>query len=259
MTEAPKDDGVQMKIIADAQLLQDILDALQSLVHEARFQFLQDHIRVWVVDPANAAAVYVDLNPATLDGIRHYSVEEGGLQIGLNLGKLDGYLGYADGDTPVQLSFGEAHNYRFELELPGVDAFIAGIDAESIRKEPDKPDLDWPAQFDLPGQALKDAHGLNDMITDQTTVVAEDHQVQFVANGDTNTNTFTLVEGESELQFIEHPDERQETMISLDYLGDMVNPMKGRDVRLKMGTDIPMMFETDLFTMMLAPRIDISH
>lgn len=244
-----------MKIIADADLLQDVTDALQAFVVEARIQFLDELIRIWVVDPANAAATYIDMKPSQMDRIQHYSVQEDGLLMGLNLDKLDGYLGYADSGQPVQMAFGEAHNWAFNIQLPGVDANVAGIDPESIRNEPDKPDLDWNAQFRLPGSDVKNAQALNDMVSDHSTIRVGDHTVQFIAEGDTDDNTYSLTEGESELEFFEHPDEAVESMVSLDYLDDMVKVLKGWDVTMKVDSEMPVMFETDLFTMMLAPRI----
>lgn len=257
MTEPPSEEGVQMKIIAEADLLQEVVDALSALVQEAKFHFLDELIRIWVIDPANVGGCFIDLQPSEEDQIQHYSVQDGGLTQGLNLDRLDDLLGYADSGDLVQLEFGEKHKWRFNLSLPNVDVNIAGIDPENIRQEPDRPELDLPAEFTLNGSSIDDAVKLNDMFSDHTTLAVEDHQVFFIAEGDTDDGTYDLEEGEGELEFIEHPDSRVESMFSLDYFKDLAKVLKGYDdVRVRSGDEFPVMIETELFDYMMAPRID---
>lgn len=198
-----------------------MIDALDALVKEAKFHFLDELIRIWVIDPANVAGCYIDLHPDQWDEIQHYSVQDDGLTMGLNTGRLDDLLGYADAGDPLQIEFGMKHNWAFNITMPGVDVDLAGIDPDSIRQEPDRPDLDLPAHYRLNGSSLKDAVDLNDMFSDHTTLAVEDHTVAFIAEGDTDSGTYSLEEGEGELEFIEHPDERVESMFSLDYWEDL--------------------------------------
>lgn len=260
MTPEPEEEDVQMKIILDSDFLQDVVDALNALVKEAKFQFLDGMIRIWVVDPANVAGAYIDIPPAERDkAIQHYSVQEGGLVTGVNLQKLDNILGYSSAGDLIQMEFGEKHRWRFNITLPSVDVNLSGIDPDSVRQEPDHPGLDLPAKFRLDGASLKDAADLNDMFSDHTTIRVEDHTVKFIAEGDTDDGTFELEEGEGELEFIEHPDEPVESMFSLDYLDDMAGVLKDYDqIQMDVGNEFPTMIETDLFEMMLAPRIDSS-
>jgi proliferating cell nuclear antigen len=248
-----------MKVIWDAGLVADVLDALNAIVSEARFHFLDELIRIWVIDPANVAGCYIDLRPSENERIKHYSVQEDGLTIGLNTVKMDDVMSYADSDVPVQWEFGMKHNWAFNITLPGVDVDLAGIDPESIRQEPDHPGLEdeLPAAYIVDGSSLDDAVNLNDMFSDHTTLAVEDHQVQFVASGDTDSGTYSLDEGDGEVEFTRHPDERVESMFSLDYLADFRKVLKGYDeVQMYSGQDFPVMFKTDLFDYMLAPRID---
>jgi proliferating cell nuclear antigen len=259
MTAEPSEDGLQMKVIWESDLLQDIIDALDALVKEAKFHFLDELIRIWVIDPANVAGCYIDLIPSDWDEIQHYSVQEGGFTMGVNTGKLDDILGYASAGDPLQIEYGEKHKWAFNITLPGVDVNLAGIDPDSVRQEPDHPGLEdeLAAHYQMDGDSLDDAAKLNDMFSDHTTVAVEDHQVFFIGEGDTDDGTYSLEEGEGELQFHRHPDERVESMFSLDYLKDMGKVLKHYDgVDVYSGQDHPIMFETELFQYMLAPRID---
>lgn len=258
MTPEPDEEDVQMKIIQQAGFLQDVVDALQALVKEAKFQFHDELIRIWVVDPANVAGCYIDIRPSERDQIQHYSVQEDGLVMGLNLNRLDDVLGYADHDDLLQIEFGMKHNWCFNISLPSVDVDLSGIDPDSVRQEPDHPGLDLDAKFRLAGEDLKDAVDLNDMFSDHTTIRVEDHTVKFIAAGDTDSGEYTLEEPD-DVEFIEHPDEPVESMFSLDYLDDMAKVLKPYDsIQMDIGQEFPTMIETDLFEMMLAPRIDSS-
>lgn len=261
MSNRPDHDEVQMKIIWQSDLIQDVLDVLNTMVKEARFQFLDGLIRIWVIDPANVCGIFIDLDPGAHEQIQHYAVQEDGFQMGLNIQKLDELMGYADAGVPVQMEYGVKHNWAFNITLPGVDVDLAGIDPESVRREPDHPRLEdeLSAGYTTDGSRLRDAIELNDMFSDHTTLVVDDHQVKFVASGDTDSGTFTLDEADGEVEFQKHPDERQESMFSLDYLDDLRMVLKDYDgIQMYSDTDMPVMLKTELFDLMLAPRIDSS-
>lgn len=259
MTDPPDEDELQLKLIATAGLLSDVVEALDPLVNEARIQFLDNLIRIWAVDPANVAATYIDLQPSEREGIQHYAVQDGGMAIGMDIVDLDNLLSNADDGVPIGIEYGEKHQWQFNLQLPNADVYLTGIDADSVRgADPDKPELDWPARFDIDGGTLKEATDLNDMFADSYTMRTGDHQVVFSAEGDTDGAVYTAEEPE-QVEFLDHPEEPVESMFSLDYMGDLVGVLDGHDVRVRMGDEWPMMLETDLFTYMLAPRIDSSE
>lgn len=251
------DEDLNMKVIVEAAFLQDIVDALGAMVEEAKFHFHDELIRIWVIDPATVAGVFVDITPSDRDPIQHYSVQEDGFTMGLNLEKIDNLLGYAEPEAPVQIEFGEKHRWRFNITMPGVDVDLAGIDPESVRNEPDRPSLDLPAKYRFTGGTFEDAVKLNDMFSDHCTLAVWGHQVQFIASGDDDQGTYTLEEGEGELEFLDHPSDRVESMYSLDYLMDMSKVLKDYDeITIRSGQDMPCMIQTELFDYMLAPRLD---
>lgn len=259
MTSAPDDEEIQMKIIWEAGLVHDVLDALNCLVSEARFQFLDGLIRVWVIDPANVAGAFIDLDPEKNERIQYYAVQPDGLRMGLNTQKLDEVMGYANADVPVQFEFGMKHNWAFNITTGQVDVDLSGIDPESIRQDPDHPRLEdeLPAGWITDGSTLKDAVDLNEMFSDHTTIGVEDHTVNWVASGDTDSGTYSLDESDGEVEFTKHPDEAVESMFSLDYFSDISKVLKGYDeIQVYSGQDFPVMLKTSLFDMMLAPRID---
>lgn len=254
MTEEPDEDQLQLKLIAEAGLLSDVVEALDPLVDEARVHYLDELIRIWAVGPANAAGVYIDLKPSEREDIQHYAVQPDGLTIGMDIVDLKKLLSNPDDSAPIGIEHGEKHQWKFNLQLPNASVDLAGIDSESIRQEPDKPELGWPATFDIEGEHLKEAIDLNDMFSDHFTMRAGDHQVDFFAEGDTDGGTYTVEEPE-EVEFIDHPEDTVESMFSTDYLSDMAKVLDGHEVRVRLGDEWPVMLEADLFTYMMAPRI----
>lgn len=259
MSETPDHDEIQMKIIWEAGLVQDMLDVLQTMVDQARIQFLDGLIRVWVIDPATVCGIFIDLDPEENERIQHYAVQESGFQIGLKVDKLDEVMGYVDADVPVQFEFGMKHNWAFNIQAPGVEVNLAGLDPESIRQDPDHPGLEdeLSAGYIVDGPDLREAIELNTMFSGHTHLVVEDHQVKFVASGDDDSGTYTLDEADGEVEFTRHPEERQMSMFSLDYFDDLRMVLKDYDgIQMFSDTDMPVMMKTDLFDLMLAPRID---
>lgn len=245
-----------MKIIMEAGFFQDVVDALDAIVEEGKVNFLDNLIRIWMIDPGKVAGVYIDIKPDEYDQIMHYSVQNDGFTQGINLARLDKLLNQADADDPVQLEFGKKHKWRFQLSMPSIEAYIAGIDPESMREEPDRPGLDLPAQFTMSGESFSDAVKLNDMFSNFSTIAVEDHQVIFLAEGDQDSGKFNLEEGEGDLEFSQHPDERVESMFSMDYLKDLSKVLKNYDeLQIKAGDEFPIMIDAGLFEYMVAPRI----
>lgn len=252
---SPDEDGLQVKMIIQADLLQQMVDALEALVHEFRIQWYEDLIRIWMIDPANVGSIYMDIIPKKRDRIQHYSVQDGVVQ-GYELAKLDDLLGYADADTLIQFEAGAKHNFRMNVTFPGVDVHLGGIDPDTIRESQDRPDLDLPAHYILSGSDIQDAVELNDMFSDHTYITVGDGRVEFRAEGDTDEGTYSREESEDQVEFIDHPDESVESVFSLDYLSDMAKVLSDYgEVDVRSGDESPIILETDLFEYMLAPRL----
>jgi len=252
---------LDLKLIIETRLLDDVVTALTSLVQESRFRFLPNRIRSWAVDPANVAAVFVDLEPSEYEQIQHYSVQEDGLKIGVSLQGGSGtpwedLIKHADADELIQIEHGPRHNWKFNWQAGGIDADLTGIDFESVRKEPDRPGFhdQLAAKFSIDGATLKEAIDVADMFSDHVTIESDGESVRFVAAGDTNQGTFERTEGEGDLEFQQAGE--GESSVSLDYMKDMAKVMKDYDrVQIELGTEMPVLFHTDLFDMLLAPRI----
>jgi len=242
------------KAIVGAETLRGALDSVSVLVDECKINLNEDGLAIRAVDPANVGMV--DL---TLDVEAFESYETDGGVIGVNLARLEDFVGMADSDQLVQLELDE-ETRKLHVRIDGLEGTLALIDPESIRKEPDIPDLDLPATIVVEGRDIDRAVKAADMVSDHIALgVDPDEEVFYVdAAGDTDDvhleltreDLIDLVAGEAR------------SLFSLDYLKDMNKAIpKDAEVEIELGEEFPVKLHFDIaegkgqVTYMLAPRI----
>jgi proliferating cell nuclear antigen len=242
------------KAIVSAETLRGALDSVSVLVDECKINLNEDGLAIRAVDPANVGMV--DL---TLDVEAFESYETDGGVIGVNLARLEDFVGMADSDQLVQLELDE-ETRKLHVRIDGLEGTLALIDPESIRKEPDIPDLDLPATIVVEGRDIDRAVKAADMVSDHIALgVDPDEEVFYVdAEGDTDDvhleltreDLIDLVAGEAR------------SLFSLDYLKDMNKAIpKDAEVEVELGQEFPVKLHFDIaegkgqVTYMLAPRI----
>ena len=242
------------KAIVSAETLRGALDSVSVLVDECKINLNEDGLAIRAVDPANVGMV--DL---TLDVEAFESYETDGGVIGVNLARLEDFVGMADSDQLVQLELDE-ETRKLHVRIDGLEGTLALIDPESIRKEPDIPDLDLPATIVVEGRDIDRAVKAADMVSDHIALgVDADEELFYVdAAGDTDDvhlelareDLIDLVAGEAR------------SLFSLDYLKDMNKAIpKDVEVEIELGEEFPVKLHFDIaegkgqVTYMLAPRI----
>ena len=140
-------------------------------VAEARYHFAPDELRTTVVDPANVGMANVRL-PA--DTFSAYDVPDDGLEVGMpltvdkaNLTKALNFARKGRGDAsgdPVRIDvFESAATSRVRVQVLREDQGAKRsfefytIDPDSVRQEPDIPDVDLPFRADPSIDAFRDA------------------------------------------------------------------------------------------------------
>jgi proliferating cell nuclear antigen len=242
------------KAIVDAETLRTALDSVSVLVDECKIHLEEDGISIRAVDPANVGMV--DL---TLDREAFESYETDGGLIGVNLSRLEDIAGMADAGQLVNLELDE-ETRKLHIEFDGLEYTLALIDPDSIRQEPDIPDLDLPADIVIEGRDIDRAVTAADMVSDHIALgVDADGEFFYVdAEGDTDDVHFEL--DEEDLLSLEAGDAH--SLFSLDYLKDMNKaiPNDG-EVTIELGEEYPVKMHFEIaegmghVTYMLAPRI----
>ena len=242
------------KAIVSASTLRDALDSVSVLVDECKIRLEEDEFAIRAVDPANVGMVDLALEAAAFE-----SYEADGGVIGVNLNRLEDIAGMANSDDLVQLELDE-ETRKLHIQIDGLSYTLALIDPDSIREEPDIPDLDLPAEIVLEGAQIGRGITAADMVSDHIRLrVDEDAEAFFIeAEGDTDDVDLRL-ERDDLIDLQAGP---ADSLFSLDYLKDMNKAIPSdAEVRVELGEEFPVKLHYEFgegmgqVTYMLAPRI----
>ena len=242
------------KAIVDAETLQEALDSVSVLVDECKIHLNEEGLAIRAVDPANVGMVDLELGAEAFE-----SYEADGGLIGVNLSRLEDIAKMANAGQLVQLELDE-ETRKLHIDTDGLEYTLALIDPDSIRKEPDLPDLDLPARVVLEGSNIDRAVKAADMVSDHIALGVEaDAETFYVdAEGDTDNVHFEL--GRTDL--IDLTAGAARSLFSLDYLKDMNHAIpKNGEVTAHLGEEFPVEMEFEIaegqghVRYLLAPRI----
>lgn len=249
------------EIIADVLIeqskLQQFVDVVTSLVDECKLHISDEGFTARYVDPANVASTV----PLRLheSGFDHLDAP-GSATVGINAGRLDDLIDNAKSGDLIQLRL-DMETRTLLVDYREIHHAMGLIDPDSVREEPEIPDLDLPNTVGISGEAFEEAAKVIDLTTDhieiQTTPTKD--AFEFVGEGDIDDSRYT-VEGETLL--MNGIREETSTLLSLDYVKDMVKPMPDdAEIQISYGEDFPAIFEWEAcdgaisVTQLLAPRI----
>ena len=243
--------------IVSADTLQATLDSVGVLVDECKIHLNDDGLAIRAVDPANVGMV--DL---TLDAEAFESYEADGGLIGVNLVRLQDIAGMADADQLVHLELDE-ETRKLHISIDGLEYTLALIDPESIREEPDLPDLDLPATIVIEGRDIDRAVTAADMVSDHIELGVDEGEEAFYVKAQGDTDDVHLELGAGDLiDLVSGP---ASSLFSLDYLKDMDRAIPAdAEVTVELGEEFPVKLHFDIaegqgeVTFMLAPRIQNS-
>lgn len=239
-----------------ADTLSDAIAPLTALVNEAKLNLTSDGLESQAVDPANVGMVSVEVD---CGGFASYSADGG--VIGVNLERFADVIGMADSDDMIHLKLDE-QTRKLSIEFSGLAYTLALIDPDSIRDEPDIPDLDLPGTYVFKGGRLSRAITATDLVSDHIAIEASaDDELVVSAEGDTDDVSETLGSGQL-LNGNFNGSESVESLYSLDYFTDITKPI-GTDTEVSMllGAEMPVKLRYSLsdgdvsILNMIAPRI----
>ncbi|WP_121821019.1 DNA polymerase sliding clamp [Halostella salina] len=242
------------KAIVSAETLGTALDSVSVLVDECKIHLNEDGIEIRAVDPANVGMVDLSLSA---DAFESYEAD-GGL-IGVNLSRLEDIVGMADSGQLVELELDE-ETRKLHIQIDGLEYTLALIDPDSIRQEPDIPDLDLASEIVIEGADIDRAVTAADMVSDHIALGVDETDEQFYVDAEGDTDDVHLELDRDDL--IDLQAGPAYSLFSLDYLKDMNKAIdKDAEVTLELGEEFPVKIHFDIaegngqVTFMLAPRI----
>lgn len=189
---------------------------------------------------------------------------EDGIVLGANLDRLADCLSSAQTDDRVTLKYWSFKSVlRVEYGSHSFD--VRTIMPNSIRSEPDLPDLDLPVRYRASASALRESIDHADRVSDHFWFKTDGDDAVLAAEGDTDEYE-RLLNGEAE--WVDRASEPTESLYSLDYLKPMMRPFDAKEkITVNHGTEFPLRLsgsiphvEDDLTAgdveLMLAPRIN---
>jgi proliferating cell nuclear antigen len=245
---------VTFSATVSADTLGDALAPVSALVDECKIHTTESGLEIAAVDPANVGMVDMSIDASAF---AHYEADGGTL--GVNLSRLEDVLSMGGSDEMARFELDE-ETRKLHITIGGLEYTLALIDPDSIRQEPDIPDLDLPATLVCEGSEVSRAITAADLVSDHVYMRASaDDQLVIGADGDTDDVDVTL--GEDDL-LSAAVSEDCESLFSLDYLASMAAPIDGEtELSLLLGDEMPVKLRYSLddgdvsVLHMLAPRI----
>jgi proliferating cell nuclear antigen len=242
------------KAIVSADTLRTTIDSVGVLVDECKIHLEEDGLTIKAVDPANVGMVDLQLDSEAFE-----SYEADGGVLGVNLDRLESIAGMASSDQLIEMELDE-ETRKLHIKIDGLEYTLALIDPDSIRQEPDIPNLDLSATIIVEGSDIDRAVKAADMVSDHIALgVNEDDEIFYVeAEGDTD-NVDLKLDRDDLIDLTTGP---AHSLFSLDYLKDMNKAIpKDAEVTLELGEEFPVKLHFEIaegqgkVTFMLAPRI----
>jgi len=242
------------QFIIPASTLSGALNPVTALVEECKIRLDDDGLSITAVDPANVGMVDMEIGVNAFE-----SYDADGATLGINLGRLTDVLSMADSGDLVRVALNE-ETRKLDIDIGGLSYTLALIDPDSIRQEPDIPDLDLPATIVLPGEHISRGVTAADLCSDHVSLQADADGEAFhiAAEGDTDDVDLEL---DDEL-LSANVDESCESLFSLDYLSDMERAIPSdAEVSLLLGSEVPVKLRYSIadgdvsVVNLLAPRI----
>ncbi|WP_435065977.1 DNA polymerase sliding clamp [Halobaculum sp. EA56] len=251
------EDDAPFEAIIQARVLNDFLDPIDAIVEEFRLNLTDEGFRAEVVDPGNIGMARVRLDAEAFES---FEVADAGGQLGISLGKFRELLDFADPGDLVSLSL-DQETRKLDVAFDTIDASVALIDPETIRQEPDIPELDLATKITLEGRQLRRGVELADMVSDYVRFIGDPDAREWRMEADGDVDDVSERFSREDLIKGQVPEEH-ESLFSTDYLLDMTKPIpKDAEVTLRHGTEHPVKFDYEIgegvsVANMLAPRIE---
>lgn len=235
-------DAEDTRIETDGRRIRPALSIPDALVDEAKVHLNADYVTIRAVDPANVGMFDVDIYPAAFDAYEHAGEH---VTIGTNLDLLTSQLSSArmgkrsadavaltvsPGRTVIDIErgYGETTVTR--------RSELLNLDPDSIREEPDLPDLQLDYEATVDAQAFKDVVEHVNRAHDHVSLIEGDGHLHVGGSKKADSDEGAVVTG-SEATFEDAASALHDgatagatSLFSMDYMLDMARGLKAAKV-----------------------------
>lgn len=248
-------DAEDTRIETDGRVIRPALEIPAALVNEAKVHLEQDGVHIKGVDPANVGMFSLDIHAPAFDAYEHAGEA---VTVGSNLKLLTEQLasarmGQRSKDpvvltmTPDRTLIEISRSYN-ETTVVRRDE-VLNIDPDSIREEPDLPDLQLDYAATVDPQAFKDVVEHVNVAHDHISLTEQDGSLYVAGKQKVDDDTNESIVHASEASFEDaaealHDDatEGASSLFSMDYMLDLARGLKAGkvdEVTVKWGSQFP--------------------
>lgn len=232
-------------IVISAPALQSTVRALAAIVDEAIFVVTKEGVSANAVDPANAAMSAITISEGAFI---EYDVSDA--ELGIDLRRLIELIGMAGKDDTIKLDLDE-HTHKLRISMGGLEYTMALIDPVSMRKSPNVPELDLPAEIKVSSNKFKQMVKAAGMVGDNMTIGIDEETVYMEAKGDSDTVRLDITTED----LISLKSAQVSGMYSLEYLNDMSKGIgAASEMTINLGRDLPLVIDFSPY-----PRCDVMY
>lgn len=227
-----------------------IFDVLSRVSDECRLDITPDGWQVALVDPANVAAIWLDIPSSEF---LLYDCNET-VQVGIYLNniheELKEIIESKELNEIIKLSSKlESSPYKFILEHGIFTRDLQLTDTAGVRKSPKPLNIDLPHRIDIETTLLSRIIKKLMPVTDYVRfgVHPEDNNLQFTASSeDENDETSLIAKPTTTFSLKANPEVEVSSLLSLDYLNDIIPVIQSPITTLELGNDSPIIISFNI-------------
>lgn len=239
-----------LQITCEGALLAKMFKAIEAITRETILEVTHDKLETRAVDAANVAMVYLSVLPNEFD---RYSLDNE-MSIGLPVSRLIPLCPHLEKEKSVELTCDKS---KLTLVFANKEYSLRLLDVKTIRKSPNKVNINMTTQFTLPTSTFSE-------IIKSAKLLEKCDKIRFIAEGSTLQ---CLLKGTEEDDSLKHTYEIQKTtsgnsLYALDYLKELAGGLCSDNIRIEYSTDKPILISSDFgehgstLEYLLAPRIE---
>ena len=175
-------------VTVEARRFKRLLRATGAVVEECRLHLESECLAIQAVDGANIAMVDLSVSAGAFE----FYDATGGV-IGVDIGRLQEVARMADASDHLRLRL-DRETRKLQVRIKELEYTLALIDPDSIRQEPELPELEFAAELTLSKDEFSRAVKAANMVADEAVFSVDAVEEQFVveADGDTDTVRYEL-------------------------------------------------------------------
>ena len=249
-------DELMLNVTARQDLMNKIVETLNVVVEDAKFEFKEGQIKATVVDASHVAMIDLRVDAAAFDT---WEIEE--QDIALELRKVKELISLGGSEDLIDIAYA-ADSGVLTLNLGKIDRNIRPLDASTVNS-PNLPSIEIPSTVEMSGAALTQALRAAKQVGDLVNFSIDSEHFTVHVQGQTDAVTVTFSKDELESLTCASPARSQYSLTYLVPLSKVFGPLG--TVKLGFGESFPLRLEFSFadgageVVYFLAPRVETDY